>query len=554
MTDERHRRRLRRLPGPPGRQGPRPQGPRRRPGADVRPGGRHGPAADRTTRRPLAGRAGLARRAGLRLRASRGSAAARGGRRAGCGRRSGRPSAEHGATLDPGVRPGAGRGGRAAGRERAATFRFPDETWARVVYEAVLAHRHGVVPDEALVAALVPLYFGRVASHVRETAELSGDEAEAVVERQARAFEPVKPEFVGGALGGRARDEVAPACPAASSCRWPTRAPRPTSCASARRSWSTAATLTALGIVEVPEGMPLSEGATRARQARRLLQRVLEFAPDERRAAHHGAHRAPGRRGHRRGRRGGRGGSHHLRLGRAARRARARAAEAVFSPTIDEVVRDAPCDIAVVKQRGVDDVRRILVPVRGGPHAELAIRFADALGRGFGAEVVALHVVPAGAGRLPCGPRRSAPCGPSCVSHTQGPRATAARRGRQRRAHHPPRGGVGTAGGHGRHGPAGLGRRAGAAAGERPLRRPAGDGRAAGAPHGHRGQDEGDADPRRLRRAAPGRPRRSRPRSVRRRSPRACRPGSIAGSPSRTSHQRVRRPAACSWRSRRGRA
>ena len=39
-------------------------------------------------------------------------------------------------------------------------------------------------------------------------------------------------------------------------------------------------TLTALSIVEVAEGMPLSEGATRARQARRLLQRVLEFTPD----------------------------------------------------------------------------------------------------------------------------------------------------------------------------------------------------------------------------------------------------------------------------------
>src|SRR3954454_11935615 len=37
--------------------------------------------------------------------------------------------------------------------------------------------------------------------------------------------------------------------------------------------------LTALGIVEVPEGMPLSEGATRARHARRLLQRVLDFLP-----------------------------------------------------------------------------------------------------------------------------------------------------------------------------------------------------------------------------------------------------------------------------------
>ena len=38
--------------------------------------------------------------------------------------------------------------------------------------------------------------------------------------------------------------------------------------------------LTALSIVEVPEGVPLSDGATRARQARRLLQRVLEFVPE----------------------------------------------------------------------------------------------------------------------------------------------------------------------------------------------------------------------------------------------------------------------------------
>jgi glucosyl-3-phosphoglycerate synthase len=151
-------------------------------------------------------------------------------------------------------------------------------------------------------------------------------------------------------------------------------------------------TLTALGIVEVPEGMPLSEGATRARQARRLLQRVLEFAPDN----------VELRTTVRIGRRAAEG------IVEAATEdesdliifgwggpppARARAAEAIFSPTIDEVVRDAPCDIAVVKQRGVHDVRRILVPVRGGPHAELAIRFADALGRGLGAEVVALHVV-----------------------------------------------------------------------------------------------------------------------------------------------------------------
>jgi len=71
-------------------------------------------------------------------------------------------------------------------------------------------------------------------------------------------------------------------------------------------------------------------------------------------------------------------------------------AVSVFSPTIDEVVREAPCDIAVVKQRGTTEVHRILVPVRGGPHAELALRFADALARQHGARVVALQLVPPG--------------------------------------------------------------------------------------------------------------------------------------------------------------
>src|SRR4029078_10473505 len=68
----------------------------------------------------------------------------------------------------------------------------------------------------------------------------------------------------------------------------------------------------------------------------------------------------------------------------------------VISPTIDEVVRDAPADIAVVKQRGSKDIRRIVVPVRGGPHAELAIRYADAIAQRTGATVSVLHFVPPG--------------------------------------------------------------------------------------------------------------------------------------------------------------
>ena len=113
--------------------------------------------------------------------------------------------------------------------------------------------------------------------------------------------------------------------------------------------------LTVLGIVEVPEGTPLSEGATRARQARRLLQRVLDFAPE-------GVTIHPIVRIGRRAAEGvveaatelesdlivfGWGGKPPARPGAAA---------AVFSPTIDEVVRDAPCDIAVVKQRGPAEI------------------------------------------------------------------------------------------------------------------------------------------------------------------------------------------------------
>ena len=168
------------------------------------------------------------------------------------------------------------------------------------------------------------------------------------------------------------------------------------------------AELVALGIVEVPEGMPLSEGATRARHARRLLQRVHAFVPEGvalRTMVRIGRHAAEGILEAAReegsdlvvfgwgGRAGGGGGA-----GTRARPRQVAAEPTVYSPTIDRVVREAPCEIVVVKQRGVGEVRRILVPVRGGPHAELALRFADGLGAAFGAEVAVLHVVPPGIG------------------------------------------------------------------------------------------------------------------------------------------------------------
>jgi nucleotide-binding universal stress UspA family protein len=162
--------------------------------------------------------------------------------------------------------------------------------------------------------------------------------------------------------------------------------------------------LTALGIVEVPEGMPLSEGATRARHARRLLQRVLDFAPEGTtihpivrigRKAAEGIVEASAEQEADLIIFGWGGKTPPNRDGRNATGRNGHAAS-VISPTIDEVVRDAPCDIAVVKQRGSREIRRILVPVRGGPHAELAIRFADAIARRHDGVVVALHLVPPG--------------------------------------------------------------------------------------------------------------------------------------------------------------
>ena len=154
--------------------------------------------------------------------------------------------------------------------------------------------------------------------------------------------------------------------------------------------------LTALGIVEVPEGMPLSEGATRARHARRLLQRVLDYAPEGTtihpivRIGRHAAEGVVEAAAEQE--------SDLIIFGWGGKSGPARDGQStpIFSPTIDEVVRESPCDIAVVKQRGARDVRRILVPVRGGPHAELALRFADAIAQRHGATVAALHVVPPG--------------------------------------------------------------------------------------------------------------------------------------------------------------
>ena len=64
----------------------------------------------------------------------------------------------------------------------------------------------------------------------------------------------------------------------------------------------------------------------------------------------------------------------------------------VLGSTIEDILRDPPCDLAVVKGP-VARAKRLLIPVRGGRYAELAASLGVTLARARGGSVTLLHVV-----------------------------------------------------------------------------------------------------------------------------------------------------------------
>ena len=80
--------------------------------------------------------------------------------------------------------------------EALATFAFPDDVWARVIFDLVLAARDDESAIPEMVAGLTPIYLGRVGSFVIENRGLTTEQAEDKVERQAREFEREKPYLV----------------------------------------------------------------------------------------------------------------------------------------------------------------------------------------------------------------------------------------------------------------------------------------------------------------------------------------------------------------------
>jgi len=77
-----------------------------------------------------------------------------------------------------------------------AAFDLPLDLWTRIVFEFAAAYHHRETAKRQVVEVMSPLYFARVASFIHRTRELSNDEAEQVVEEQARVFELRKPYLV----------------------------------------------------------------------------------------------------------------------------------------------------------------------------------------------------------------------------------------------------------------------------------------------------------------------------------------------------------------------
>ncbi|HEX6656288.1 MAG TPA: glycosyl transferase family 2, partial [Candidatus Limnocylindria bacterium] len=64
------------------------------------------------------------------------------------------------------------------------------------LYDTMVAFHRPGADREQLLAALTPLYFARTAGFIGETLDMTTDQAERVIDAQAREFEDLKPYLV----------------------------------------------------------------------------------------------------------------------------------------------------------------------------------------------------------------------------------------------------------------------------------------------------------------------------------------------------------------------
>jgi glucosyl-3-phosphoglycerate synthase len=143
-----------------------------------------------------------------------------------------------------------------------------------------------------------------------------------------------------------------------------------------------------VGVVTVPEGLNLSEGASGAQSRRQTLARLKENQAD-------GSIRVKPR----------------VRVGHAPWReivstVHAENADLLLVPwdgdpisqvmgvPLENVLAETPCDLAIVRGSRWISPRRILLPLRGGPYADLAVTLSLALAESNDGMITLLHAAP----------------------------------------------------------------------------------------------------------------------------------------------------------------
>lgn len=143
----------------------------------------------------------------------------------------------------------------------------------------------------------------------------------------------------------------------------------------------------------VPPQTPLAEGRRYIADEREFLEEALKFVPDDVPAHRtvtigHDVSKSIVNIAQQRG-------SDLILMGWRGRRKTV--SDYILGSTIDTVVENAPCDVAIVKTTGPVKVWNVLVPTAGGPHAKMAEEVAGAFAAA-GADVTLLNLAE-GSGR-----------------------------------------------------------------------------------------------------------------------------------------------------------
>ncbi|MGI8967875.1 MAG: glucosyl-3-phosphoglycerate synthase [Chloroflexota bacterium] len=140
---------------------------------------------------------------------------------------------------------------------------------------------------------------------------------------------------------------------------------------------------TVLSVVEVPVDRSLSEGALLVRRRRALLRKLAQLHPDQHvRAMARPAYSL----------------LEGIREGVAASGAELLLLD--WRPggrsngqrALDDLIDNPPCDLAMLKKGKQIEIGSVLLPVRGGPHARLALRLAQAEAAHHNAVLTLLHI------------------------------------------------------------------------------------------------------------------------------------------------------------------